>query len=145
MINKKDVTKIFKKVIKRDHGVPDRQLMHPKREWSVGLFLFSILIVAGSTYALIIFNDYSDISVDKESVEVNQLHYKRADAQEAIRLYQQRKDVFDKTVSETNSHVTEVEQVAASVFNPDVALASSTNATNTNEFQSPVSESIILE
>ncbi len=95
MIHKKNVTKIFKNVIKRDHGLPDRRLMHPKREWLVGLCMFLVLILAGGLYALFAFHSYSGISVDDQTVEVNQLHYKRADALEAIDLYKQKRDTFE--------------------------------------------------
>jgi len=95
MINKTNITKIIKKVSKRDWGVPDRELMHPRREWSIGLIIFLILVFTGGSYALFAFNSYSDISVEGEVVEVDQLHYKRADALKAIELYKQRRDAFE--------------------------------------------------
>ena len=95
MINKKTITKIIKKITKREQVIPDQRLMHPKREWSFGLVLFLILVLTGGTYALFAFNSYSGISVDNEVVEVDQLHYKRADALKAIEVYQLKKNVFE--------------------------------------------------
>ena len=64
MISKKDITKMVKNVVRRDRGVPDRRLMHPRREWSVGLLLWITVVLAGGFYAAVTFNTYTGINVD---------------------------------------------------------------------------------
>ena len=95
MISKKDITKVVKNVVRRDRGVPDRRLMHPRREWSVGLLLWITVVLAGGFYAAVTFNTYTGINVDDEVVEVNQLRYKRAEALDAIEIYEKKKASHD--------------------------------------------------
>lgn len=139
MINKVNITKIVKKVSKRDQGVPDRELMHPRREWSIGLIIFLILVFTGGSYALFAFNSYSGISVEGEVVEVDQLHYKRADILKAIELYQQKRDDFESINLNQPS-------VVATEITPDPNGSISVDAADTEvSNQTPVSDNPALE
>ena len=88
MINKKEILKLVKKITERERGLPDRRLMHPRREWALGVLVLFALSCGGGVYAFLTFMEYSDISVESEAVEVDQLRYYRADAQAAIDTYE---------------------------------------------------------
>lgn len=115
-------------IVKRDRGIPDRRLMHPRREWSIGLLLWVLIVAAGGTYATIVFHSYAGISVDDEVVVVDQLRYRRVDALAAIELYQKRQDAYDTLLSERPVRVTEPEPVDE--FRQDI---SSTEGDTTNQ------------
>lgn len=79
---------MVKKITRREQGIEDRRLMHPGREWVIGLVLSAIVTIAGGSYAFLVFLEYSGISVESEAVEVDQLQYDRASAIDAIEWYQ---------------------------------------------------------
>jgi hypothetical protein len=109
MINKKEITKMVKAAIRRDRGIPDRRLMHPSREWAIGLILCLVIVLAGSIYAIIVFEKYSSISIDDSAVEVEQLRYQRATALEAIEIYEQKQTNYEKLISSRPIRVIEPE------------------------------------
>ena len=37
MISKRDITKFAKRIIRNQRGLRDHQMIHPRREWAVGL------------------------------------------------------------------------------------------------------------
>ena len=96
MIQKEDILGIAKKFIHREQGIPDRRLMHTRREWLIIMLLSIMLCVSGGVYAFYTFTVYSAISVESEAVEVDQLHYQRVDAQAAIELYTEKKTAYEE-------------------------------------------------
>lgn len=95
---------MVKKLLRHERGIPDRRLMHPHREWSIGLLISLLLSVSGGVYAFITFVSYSAISVESEAVEVDQLHYQRADAQAAIELYETKRDTYTTLLEEARQY-----------------------------------------
>lgn len=51
MITKKDIVTMAQHVLKRSKGIPDKRLLHPGREWLVGLLAFSLVVIVGSVWA----------------------------------------------------------------------------------------------
>ena len=118
MINKNDINQIVKNILKREQGIPDRRLMHPKREWAIGLLVCLLVVLSGGIYSFIIFNIYSNIKIEDVEANVSVLNYKRADALKAIDVFQKRSDdhdliistrpvVIDEVVIETDSNDTQ--------------------------------------
>lgn len=109
MKSRKEIIQIVKHLGKRERGVPDRRLMHPNREWSLGVIVWIVLVCAGGAYAFLVFEKYSDISVESEMVEVDQLRYKRTDAIAAIELYSAKEIEYQNLVGSNNVPVPDVE------------------------------------
>jgi len=96
MKSKQRILKKLQKFAVRNRGLPDRSLMHPEREWVIGVLLCFGIVVAGAVYAFSLFERYSDISVDSETVEVESLRYERADAFEALERYKVRAEQYQE-------------------------------------------------
>ena len=64
MIHKADINRIAKKVLRHRKGVRDHHLIHPAREWFIGI-LASICIVVGAGYWSVV----TYTSINNRSVE----------------------------------------------------------------------------
>ena len=65
MIDKKSIIKMASAIVRHDKGYPDRRLMHPQREWFIGLVLFAVILIAGSLFAGDIFLTYQNIELSE--------------------------------------------------------------------------------
>ncbi|MCA9363661.1 hypothetical protein KC727_00350 [Candidatus Kaiserbacteria bacterium] len=108
---KKDILKIVKHVIRKSDGYPDRRLMHPAREWSVGVGVAIVAFVAVAAFSTKTFLQYSrntdpDIFVD-QTIE----QYKQKRAQSILEEYNERSDQFDalRSARQTSALLSETE------------------------------------
>ena len=77
MISKKDITKMVKHLMKKRSGVPDRRMMHPERDWLIGLLGVTLVFVGGAFYAGSLFIEYSkragaEISASSDVIKYDQ-------------------------------------------------------------------------
>lgn len=59
MIEKKDIIAVARHIFRRGQGAPDRRLMHPMREWLIGVACASAVFVGGAAYAGFLFVELS--------------------------------------------------------------------------------------
>lgn len=50
MISKNDILSMARHVVRRGNDIPDRRLLHPRREWHIGLALAFLIISAGAVW-----------------------------------------------------------------------------------------------
>ncbi len=100
MISTHDIQKMIKQIARRDEGLPDRQLIHPKREWVIIVFVCVKLLIVGGGFAIYTFNIYSDITIASSEVDVQTTPYKRADTYAALEAYTARSESFEALVSD---------------------------------------------
>jgi len=74
-------------VFHRSQGYPDRRLMHPRREWGVGIFFFVLVTVVGSVVAGNIFVTYKNISVVAGDSGNSIPQYRNVLVQDALEMY----------------------------------------------------------
>jgi hypothetical protein len=95
MISKKDIMLMAKHVLRRSRGVPDRNFMHPARDWAIGLVVSATVFSGGAIYLGYLFfaELHSDgISVDTGSAVVS---YKQKEVSEALTIYSEQKKLFE--------------------------------------------------
>ncbi len=122
MIQKKDIIKMAKQVFRKTQGYPDRRIMHPYREWGIGILVFALLVVAGGVVAGKVFVSYLDIdATDVQDAGTGIPRYREALVQDAIEMYQQKNDAYqaiEQTItpvennSESDAVETDTEDVA---------------------------------
>jgi hypothetical protein len=77
MMTKKDIFNMVTHVTKRSHNLKVRKLIDPRREWSLGLFCFVILLIIGLIYNAHNFSYYNNIEkhlTEGDSTVVNYNH-----------------------------------------------------------------------
>jgi len=82
-------------VFKKSRGYPDRRLMHPQREWFIGIVLFMIVVALGSLFAGDVFVKYRNISVEDGDSGESIPRYRDAIIQNALESYQARTETYD--------------------------------------------------
>ena len=95
MIDKKSIIKMAEHVFRRSQGYPDRRLMHPKREWGIGILIFTLLVFIGSLLAGKMFVQYKDFTEVVGVTEQSVPKYRDVIVQDALDLYQQKEVQFD--------------------------------------------------
>ena len=94
MIDKKEILKMATHVFKKGQGYPDRRLMHPRREWSVGVLLLTIVILLGGFASSQIYPKYSNIEALIPETEVEIVAYDEAAVKEALETFRKRAGLY---------------------------------------------------
>lgn len=121
MMNKVELLKLVKHVHKKGQGIPDRQAMHPRREWLTGLFIFLILVVAGAAYSIHLFESYKRIDQRTYTVDVTLPTYNQAGASTVLAYYAGRSQSYHALKEAVGFEATRVETVTASSTLTDTA------------------------
>jgi hypothetical protein len=62
MINRKEFTKMAKRIVQSNSGIKNPRLMHPLREWWIGLLVATLLFSAISVWSTQIYAGYQSIA-----------------------------------------------------------------------------------
>lgn len=83
-----------KHVFKRGQGIPDKRLLHPKRDWVIGLFLFGIVLTVGSIFSAQLFISNQDITTDAVSSGEQLPVYNQSLIQKVLDVYELKRNNF---------------------------------------------------
>jgi hypothetical protein len=93
MMSKKELTKIAKRIVKADRGLRSPQLIHPNREWGIGILSAVIIFVACAVWSASVFLEYRDISVSsgEENTAISTV-YREAMVERVLGDFKERAD-----------------------------------------------------
>lgn len=74
-------------IVRRDKAYPDRRLMHPQRDWFIGLLIFVIIMFTGSLFAGNMFVKYKNIKPETTNTLEKTVKYNYDIIREALELY----------------------------------------------------------
>lgn len=111
MIEKDDITQMVKHILRRERGIPDRRIMHPSREWLIGLSLATLLLLTTATYAGYAFFIKTSAAALRPNAESDVVRYKQEAASEVLTRYQEKKQQFASL--RANTPVNEIEVSAS--------------------------------
>lgn len=94
MFDKKIILKLAEHVFKRGQGYYDKQTMHPTREWLLGLFVATVIIVIGATFSARSFLLYQSVNTDGGEYQKAVVKYNQVLAKRMLDMYTQRKEHF---------------------------------------------------
>lgn len=100
MIDKQELQKIVKHIIKRDRGIPDKRLLHPKREWGIAVLISVVLLVCGSVWAFVQYEYFRQVGRNEFSADEKKFEYDRGDALDANEIYGKQKRLFEQLIGE---------------------------------------------
>lgn len=82
--------------LSRSAGLPDTALVHPVREWNIGVIVFLVTVGSGVLGAWFAYNHYGNINLGSETGVAEKLNYKRSDALAALEVYTKREAVYQE-------------------------------------------------
>ena len=116
MISKRDIAKIAKHVLKRHRGVRDHQIIHPMREWTVGLFGGMILLILGATWSVLTYREVSNRGVENAgTVEVEQTIYRDDLVNAALEKLRERQADYQALLDNRDSYQPSTEEMEEEV------------------------------
>lgn len=95
MISKADILKMAQHVTKRGNDIPDRKLLHPNREWVIGLGIFLVLTIAGAVYNTLLFRYYLGVESTVTANALERAEYKQTLITEVLAEYGARSAAFE--------------------------------------------------
>jgi hypothetical protein len=102
MIDSNIIKKMVTDITRREHGVHDRKLIHPVREWLVGMTVVCCLVVAGGGVSYFLYESTSSDTFLESAATVMTVPYHSDVVISANAVYAKRRQQFDQQVTGTN-------------------------------------------
>ena len=137
MIDKKNLIKMAKAIVRHDNGYPDKRLMHPQREWFIGLVLFVVVVLIGSFFAGNIFITYQNIDTSKGDSGKSIPVYRQTIITDALDRYKTHTKEYEQlravvaTVHDTNGAASSTEEISVKNNKPATTTSSSEDISKT--------------
>ena len=96
MISKKDILKMVRHVRRKSQGVPDRRLIHPRREWIVGLALFVVVALAGVAYNMYTYATISNLENELAVEDSGVVRYQANTVDQALTIFRAKQAEFER-------------------------------------------------
>lgn len=88
-------------VFKKGQGYPDRRLMHPRREWSIGLLMFTVVVIGGAFASSQVYVKYSDVDALIVEADTKIVSYDKQKVDEALELFRKRALLYETLSAKT--------------------------------------------
>ena len=121
MIEKNDIIKMAKHVFRRSNGRQDHHIMHPYREWAIGVLVAITIFLVGGVLGLDRYLTYDEFVISDPVAQENQVMYRSKQVSDAIELYENRQAKFDSLVQSLPQ--IETEDIASTSEEKEVAEA----------------------
>lgn len=112
MIDKNAILKFVKHVHKRGRGVADRRLLHPQREWLIGLGVFVVGFAIATLVSMYIFRTYKNIDQVTYEVDKELPVYQAELVTRVLETFAQRELYFDALVAGIQPRIELMEETA---------------------------------
>ena len=127
MMSRKDITKIAKRIIGANTGLQSPQLMHPRRDWVIGLGVAFAIFAASAVWSTHAYLKHKDPNVGVTESPTDELVVYRASLiQAALAEFAERTETYEALIA--------AERVAGEVETEEAS------ATSTPAAEPPVSE-----
>lgn len=101
MIENTFIKKIVTGVLRNRHTAAlDKNIMHPKREWFIGLFIGLMFLSAGATWSFRTYHQFSSVTVEESSDVLEEVVYRETLVDTALFDFATRKKGYDTLKAE---------------------------------------------
>ena len=114
MIDQTEVLKIAKHAFKRGKGVPDRRIIHPRRDWAVGILIFTTILATGSYYSMTVLSTYRDVDTSGGTAAERVPKYQAEQIERTINTYKDKEAAFNSLINQTTVVIEDEEEMASS-------------------------------
>lgn len=129
MIDTTDITKMVKHIVRRGQGVADPHIMHPMREWLLGVSVVLLLVMLGAGLSFHLYRIYDSQRTTEITTIAPVVSYAAPTIAEAVSVYSAKRAVYEAVLGTPGE-------------TPALPTASSTSVTET---VASSSESVIEE
>lgn len=148
MIHKKQLTQFAKNILRSQKGLQNHQLMHPGREWAVGLLVAIGFFTGSAIWSALAYVDYSsgNIVIGDDS-ETQPIVYREALVNSALEIFEKKAFQMETLVTDSAA-VTENETPATStvsISGTAVGTASSTETINVSSSSTAVADTTVSD
>lgn len=139
MKNKNQFTQMAKRILHSSDNMRSPQLMHPKREWFIGLCVAVVFLGAAISWSVVTYLEYQDIAINSENTEeVDVVAYRESLVEASLEEFEERSSTYNELLTEAKSQTTTQRELdAIEVTEGDAPTASSTDATATSTTNAP--------
>jgi len=131
MINKNQFTNIAKKILKSHKGLKDPRIMHPEREWVVGLVVSVVIFATVATWSYFVYLKYQNLSTDNNDEQSTEtVVYNEALMKSALQEFSSRRKHYEELLAESPSK-TILEELSKENIKPDSSILEGDEATST--------------
>jgi hypothetical protein len=107
----KHIDNIVKSIARRRKGLSDPHIMHPEREWTIGILLALIVFVLSATWSLTVYLENRNASADASSEEQSEsMVYRETMVKQALTRIDDRAKKLKTLLPETQNTQEEVEE-----------------------------------
>jgi hypothetical protein len=150
MIETKDITKMVAHIVRRDAGIPDASIMHPMREWVLGLTVVFFLVLGGVAFNVVMYRSYHDALFAPVEVTETVVPYRAAAVARAITYYEAERKTYESILgtrsvieqapaaTSTSTSTTEATSTDSVPVIPGSVMDASTSAATTTSRFTPV-------
>lgn len=135
MISKTDIIKMTRTVFKRSQGYRKHEVMHPSREWFIGIGLLIVVVVVGGVINALEYRSYNTLEQATKGAPLSINKYSHVLAQKARDRYEGKMQKFD-TLSD---------EVPAAPVVPDIVGGSATSTASTTPDAEVTPEDLVSE
>ena len=139
MINKNPFTQMARKVFRHERGLRDPHIMHPEREWLIGLLIMVLIFTASAGWSAQVYLKNKNVSANQTTINEAETVYREPQVKEALRIAGEREDELRELLGVAPTAPTSIEDLSApeattteEVADPNIEEA---EATSTAESQ----------
>ncbi len=100
MINRNEITSIAKKMMRQHRGLRDHQIIHPVRDWTIGVIISILMLAIVTWWSAMSYLAHSSTKIDNASdiVSTNTV-YREAQVNEALKVFEKKREDYDFLLS----------------------------------------------
>ena len=102
MIEAKDITKMVKHITRRDKGKVDSNIMHPIREWALGLLVHGILVLCGVIFSIALYRVYHDSLETEVSIISTTIPFQPSLVADTIHWYENERESYEAMLGKSS-------------------------------------------
>jgi flavorubredoxin len=141
MKNKAQITQAVKQIFRHQQGLHDPQIMHPYRDWLIGLSVAVVIFVISIGISISTYTKNKNSGEDLgESGGVDVVQYRESQVNEALEKFSAREQVV---IGIVGIH-SEEDEVSSSTASTTIEIATSSSSATTSESINPTELEIPL-
>lgn len=100
MMNRKTFSKITKRIMRSQKGIRDPKLVHPRREWVIGILAASFVLIGAAAWSATTYLNYQDIELTMgQGTEAEVVVYRESLVNASLEVFTERQRELDRLMN----------------------------------------------